>query len=131
MCAYNIISQNNPNVKHVSQFFFFLYRICDHFGVGRLSSYDVNFFFEAILEVPYKMVFENRIDYPTMEKACKVLEDESMGKPLDRMAKVNELRLMATNETCLSTEKYDETVKDLLNEKWDEQGIYGKFVHCI
>lgn len=68
----------------------------------------------------------------TLDTLCDVMLNQALGTPVDRLAKINDLILEISNETCLDY-NYDKMINELKNVSWDSEQAEGgdHFYYCF
>lgn len=70
----------------------------------------------------------------TIDTLCSIMNDDSVGDPIQRYAKVNSIMLMTSKQKCLDA-VYENTVASLRNTSWmasaSEGGIFYNYTSSM
>ncbi|XP_066954266.1 LOW QUALITY PROTEIN: putative serine protease K12H4.7 [Macrobrachium rosenbergii] len=81
---------------------------------------DVSLFFETLADnFAYVVQYNNEVGSVNIDSVCAVMQDESLGDPLDRYQEVNTVLLDLFGESCLE-HRYDMMVEAMQKTKWEE-----------
>lgn len=117
-----MIGQRNINDK---------FKLCDPIDQNMKNSNDVSNLFETLAGnfagvVQYNK--DNRIGKGksniTIDTLCNIMDNDTLGQPIDRLAAVNSLILDAYNQSCLDY-KYDKMITQYRNVSWDSETSEG------
>lgn len=109
-----------------------LFKLCDPIQNSVNNQKDISNFYETIADnfagvVQYNE--DNRVGSPaganiTIKVVCDVMVNQTIGPPVNRLAKVNELLLSAYDQKCLDYH-YDKMVDMLRNTSWESEDAEG------
>ncbi|KYN03978.1 PREDICTED: putative serine protease K12H4.7 [Cyphomyrmex costatus] len=107
------------------------FKLCDPIDPGYTKKVDI-FNLYGTLASNFALIVQynndNRQSSPTVnitiETVCDILVDEKIGKPIDRLAYVNNIILNATKEKCLDY-RYNKMIHELRNISWASEQAEG------
>lgn len=113
-----------------------LFKLCDPVEERINKSFDISNLFASLSDnfagiAQYNK--DNRIgkhkNTVTLDTVCNIMTNQTLGTPVDRLAKINDLILDISNETCLDY-NYENMINEIKNVSWDsEQAEGGKRLH--
>ena len=111
---------------HLKQVNFF--RFCGHYFNNHTTEKDITIFYQTIMGIIYAIIDNNdETSDIAMGNACEYLEDKTIGTPIDRLARLNELIL--EEHRCLSARNYTAYMNEVKRKEWNcgQENCWGKF----
>lgn len=108
-----------------------LFNLCDPVDEHINKSLDISNLFASLSDnfagiAQYNK--DNRIgkrkNNVTLDTLCEIMTNQTLGTPVNRLAKINDLILKISNETCLDY-NYDNMINELKNVSWDSEQAEG------
>ncbi|XP_044268918.1 putative serine protease K12H4.7 [Tribolium madens] len=109
-----------------------LFKLCDPIQNSVNNEKDISNLYETIADdfagvVQYNK--DNRVGSPaganiTIDVVCDIMVNQTIGPPVNRLAKVNEVLLNAYDQKCLDY-NYDKMINNLRNVSWDSEASEG------
>jgi len=97
------------------------FKLCDPVEQSVDNPLDIANLFENLASNFAGVVQYNKDNSPhatiTIDQVCDIMNNQTIGAQIDRLAAVNDLLLKQQNQTCLDY-KYDKMVKEMKNTTW-------------
>ncbi|XP_055535059.1 putative serine protease F56F10.1 [Wyeomyia smithii] len=104
------------------------FMLCDPVEKSISNPLDIASLFEAIASNFAGVVQYNKDNSPhakiTIDQVCDVMTNQTIGAPVSRLAKVNEMVMKQDDQKCLDY-VYDKTVQQMQNISWDAEVASG------
>lgn len=107
------------------------FKLCDPIDPGHTKKVDISNLYETLADNFAGVVQYNKDNRRssqtakiTIETVCDILEDEKIGKPIDRLAYISNMLLNATKEKCLDY-RYSKMIHELRNVTWASEQAEG------
>ncbi|XP_015174578.1 PREDICTED: putative serine protease K12H4.7 [Polistes dominula] len=107
------------------------FNLCDPIDPGYTKRVDISNLYETIASnfagiVQYNKDNRNnsRMANLTVDDTCKILMNQTIGAPIDRLALINNLILNASKEKCLDF-RYENMLHELKNVTWNSEAGEG------